>query len=75
MSDLDGELQAIADKQHLHAQIDDLGPRDYAVLIRFKHADEKGQSGGILIHRMCFRHVAFGLMEEARNVLSRDDEV
>ena len=76
MADLDGALQHIADKQHLHSQIDAMGPLDYAVLIRWVHDDDKGQTGHARVTRSCFAHVAIGLMEEAKKVaLENEGEV
>jgi hypothetical protein len=69
---MEDELQSIADKQHLHALIDEMGPRDYAVLLCFRHTNEVGHEGWVKVSRMCFRHVAYGMMDEAREILRRE---
>jgi hypothetical protein len=69
---LDREMQGIADRQHLKQAVDAMGPRDYAVLIRFVHDDPDGKTGYVSVARGCFSHVAVGLMDEARWIVSHD---
>jgi hypothetical protein len=71
---IDRDLQNMADRMHLKSQIDDMGPHDYAVLIRLKYMDDECKTGTVLVHRCCFSHVALGLMDEARQILRHDHD-
>jgi hypothetical protein len=74
MADIDGVIQSIADKKMLIRKIDEMGPNDYAVLVRFIHADQEAKTGYPSVTRTCFGHVARGLLTEAGDLLYSNDD-
>jgi len=47
---------------------------DYAVLVRFVHADPEAKTGYPSVTRTCFGHVARGLLTEAGDLLYSNDD-